>query len=156
MIQLITTLHPSREISYWLAVTERTKLHQCFHAINGSGFSYLAELVHLYTASGTFRSISSDSRIDKIIQYKRKTRGFRFSSCFRPYIWNSLPSWSQGTVLNAFVFQNTVKIFPLSFLFDNIFTLTKTSIQSCTRVCVYILHLPVSYTHLTLPTSVAV
>ena len=88
--------HHSASLPRNILLACRYRTHQaacmCFHAINGSGFSYLAELVHLYTASGTFRSISSDSRIDKIIQYKRKTRGFRSSSCFGLYIWNSLPS----------------------------------------------------------------
>ena len=34
---------------------------------------------------------SSDTRMLKIQQYKRKTRGFRTCSCFGPRIWNSLP-----------------------------------------------------------------
>ena len=45
----------------------------CFHAINGSGPTYLSELLHIYTPSRTLRS-SSDSRMLKIQQYKRKTR----------------------------------------------------------------------------------
>ena len=44
----------------------------------------------LYTPSRTIRS-SSDTRILKIQQHKRKTRDFRTFSCFGPHIWNSLP-----------------------------------------------------------------
>ena len=44
----------------------------------------------VYSPSRTLRS-SSDTRILKIQQYKRKTHGFRTFSCFGPHIWNSLP-----------------------------------------------------------------
>ena len=59
------------------------------NAVNGSGPAYLSELLHVYTPSRTLRS-SSDTRIPKIQQYKRKTHGFRTFSCFGPHIWNSL------------------------------------------------------------------
>ena len=62
----------------------------CFSAINGSSPAYLSELLHVYTPSRTLRS-SSDTRMLKIQQYKRKTHGFRTFSCFGPHIWNSLP-----------------------------------------------------------------
>ena len=62
----------------------------CFNAINGSGPAYLPELLHVYTPSRTLRS-SSDTRMLKIQQYKRKTHGFRAFSCFGSHIWNSLP-----------------------------------------------------------------
>ena len=61
-----------------------------FSAINGSGPAYLSELLQVYTPSRTLRS-SSDTRMLKIQQYKRKTRGFRTFSCFVPHISNSLP-----------------------------------------------------------------
>ena len=62
----------------------------CFHAINGSGPTYLFELLHIYTPSRTLCS-SSDSRMLKIQQYKRKTHGIRTFTYFGPYVWNSLP-----------------------------------------------------------------
>ena len=62
----------------------------CFSAINGSGLAYLSELLHVDTPSRTLRS-SSDTRMLKIQQYKRKTRDFCTFSCFGPHIWNSLP-----------------------------------------------------------------
>ena len=46
--------------------------------------------VFFYTPSPTLRS-SSDIRMLKIQQYKRKTHGFRTFSCFGSHIWNSLP-----------------------------------------------------------------
>ena len=61
-----------------------------FSAINGSGPAYLSELLHVYTPSGALRS-SSDTRMLKIQQYKRRSHGFRTFSCFGPRIWNSLP-----------------------------------------------------------------
>ena len=60
-----------------------------FNAINGSA-AYLSELLHVYTPSLTLRS-SSDARVLKIHEYKRKTRDFSTVSCFGPHIWNSLP-----------------------------------------------------------------
>ena len=41
--------------------------------------------------SYTILRSSSDTRMLKIQQDKRKTRGFRTFSCFGPHIWNSLP-----------------------------------------------------------------
>ena len=62
----------------------------CFSAISGTGLAYLSELLHVNTPSRTLRS-SSDTRMLKIQQYKRKSHGFRTFSCFGPHIWNSLP-----------------------------------------------------------------
>ena len=62
----------------------------CFSAINDSGPAYLSELLHVYTPSCALRS-SSDTRMLKTQQYKRKTHGFRTFSCFGPHIWNSFP-----------------------------------------------------------------
>ena len=73
---------------HWLPISERIKYKvacMCFNAINGSGPAYLSELLHVYTPSRTLRS-SSDTRMLKIQQYKRKTRGFRTLSCFGPHI----------------------------------------------------------------------
>ena len=78
---------------HWLPISERVKYKvvcMCFHAINGSCPTYLSELLHIYTPSRTLRS-SPDSRILKIQQYKRKTRGLRTFTYFGPYVWNSLP-----------------------------------------------------------------
>ena len=63
---------------HWLPISERIIYKvacMCFHAINGSGPTYLSELLHIYTPSCTLRS-SSDSRMLKIQQYKRKAHGF--------------------------------------------------------------------------------
>ena len=62
-----------------------------FSAINVSGPAYLSELLHVYTPSRRPRS-SSDTRMLKTQQYKRKTHGFRIFSCYRRLIWKiSLP-----------------------------------------------------------------
>ena len=81
---------PLLEKLHWRSISERMSLVykvacMCFSAINGSGPAYLSELLHVYTPSRTLRS-SSDTRILKILQYKRKT-----FFCFGPHIWNSLP-----------------------------------------------------------------
>ena len=78
---------------HWLPISERIKYKvacMCFSAINGSGPACLSELLNVYTPSRTLRS-SSDTRMLKIQQYKRKTYGFRTFSFFGPHIWNSLP-----------------------------------------------------------------
>ena len=70
---------PLLEKLRWLPISERIKYKiacMCFGAINGSGPAYLSELLHVYTLSRTLRS-SSDTRMLKIQQYKRKTHGFR-------------------------------------------------------------------------------
>ena len=75
---------PLLEKLHWLPISERIKYKvacMCFHAINGSGPTYLSELLHIYTPSRTRRS-SSDSRVLKIQQYKRKTHGFRTFTYF--------------------------------------------------------------------------
>ena len=77
---------PLLEKLRWLPISERIKYKVacvCFNAVNGSGPAYLSEL--LYTPSRTLRS-SSFTRMLKIQQYKRKTRGFRTFSCFGPHI----------------------------------------------------------------------
>ena len=68
----------------------------CFSAINGSGPAYLSELLHVYTSSCILHS-SSDTRMLKIQQCKRKTRGFRTFPCFVPNILNSLPRYLLDT-----------------------------------------------------------
>ena len=50
----------------------------------------LLTFLNCYTPSRILRS-SSDTRLLKIQQYKRKSHGFRAFSCFGPHIWNSLP-----------------------------------------------------------------
>ena len=71
---------------YWLPISERIKYmadFMCFNAINGSGPAYLSELLHVYTPSRTLRS-SSDTRMLKIQQYKRKTQAFALSLALDP------------------------------------------------------------------------
>ena len=78
---------------HWLPISELIKYKvacMCFHAINGSGPTYLSELLHIYTPARILCS-SSDSHMLKIQQYKRKTHGFRTFIYFGPYVWNSLP-----------------------------------------------------------------
>ena len=93
-------VHSSRETLYHIAkLNEQRQWNwewvskvacMCFSAINASSPAYLSELLHDYTPSRAQRS-SSDTRMLKIQQYKRKTHGFRIFSCFGPHIWNSLP-----------------------------------------------------------------
>ena len=76
---------------HWLPISERIKYKvacMCFSAINGSLPAYLSELLCVYTPSRTLRS--SDTRMLKIQQYRRKAHGFRTFFCFGPHIWNSL------------------------------------------------------------------
>ena len=74
------------EKQHWLPNTVHIKYKvacMCFNAINGSGPAYLSELLHVYTPSHSLRS-SSDTRMLKIQQYKRKTRGFLLSLALDP------------------------------------------------------------------------
>ena len=76
---------------HWLPISERIKYKvacMCFSAINGSRPAYLSELLCVYIPSRTLRS--SDTRMLKIQQYKRKARVFCTFFCFGPHIWNSL------------------------------------------------------------------
>ena len=89
---------------HWLPISERIKYKvacMCFHAINGSGPTYLSERLHSYTPSRTLRS-SSDSCMLKIQQYKCKTHGFRTFTYFGPYVWNSLKDIRQCSTLPSF------------------------------------------------------
>ena len=72
---------------YWLPISETPCMS--YIAITGSAPSYLSELLHLYSSSGSLRS-SSDRRILKLQRFSRKTRGFRTFSLFGPHIWNNL------------------------------------------------------------------
>ena len=84
---------PLLEKLHWLPISERIKYKvscMCFSAMNGSGSAYLSELLYVNTPARTLCS-SSDTRMLKIQQYKRKSHGFRAFSCFEPHIWNSLP-----------------------------------------------------------------
>ena len=84
---------------HWLPISERVKYKgacMCFNAVNGFGSACLSELLLVYTPSRTLRS-SSDVRMLKIQQYKRKTCGFRTLSYFGPHIWNSPPQDLRGT-----------------------------------------------------------
>ena len=96
----------------WLPISERIKYKvacMCFHAINGSGPNYLSELLHIYTPSRMLRS-SSDSRMLKIQQYKRKTHSYRTFTYCGPYVWNSLPQdIRQCSTLTSF--QTNLKTF---------------------------------------------
>ena len=77
---------PLLEKLHWLPISERIKQKvacMCFIAINASGPAYLSELLHVYTPSRTLRS-SSDTRMLKVQQYKRKSHGFRASFALDP------------------------------------------------------------------------
>ena len=83
---------PLLEKLHWLSISKCIKYKvacMCFSAINGSRPAYLSELLCVYIPSRTLRS--SDTRMLKIQQYKRKARGFHTFSCFAPHIWNSIP-----------------------------------------------------------------
>ena len=72
---------PLLEKLHWLPISGRIQYKvacMCFSAINGSGPAYLSELLLLYTPSRTLRS-SSDTRMRKMQQYKRKTHGMAFA-----------------------------------------------------------------------------
>ena len=78
---------------HWLPVSERIKYKvacMCYHSFAGTAPAYISELLHVYTPSRTLRS-SSDSKLLKIPQFKRKMHGFRSFSHFGPQLWNSLP-----------------------------------------------------------------
>ena len=96
---------------YWLPISETPCMS--YIAITGSAPSYLSELLHLYSSSGSLRS-SSDRRILKLQRFSRKTRGFRTFSLFGPHIWNNLPREirhsaslsSSNSKLKTFLSQN--------------------------------------------------
>ena len=98
---------------HWFPTSERIKYKvecTCFHDINGSGPTYLSELLHIYTPSRTLRSSSGSSML-KIQQYKSKTYGFRTFTYSGPYVWNSLPQdIRQCSALPSF--KTKVKTFP--------------------------------------------
>ena len=77
---------PLLEKLHWLPISERVKYKvacMCFIAINGSGPAYLSKLLHVSTPSHTLRS-SSDTRMLKIQQYKRRTHAFAASLALYP------------------------------------------------------------------------
>ena len=109
-----TTQHLS-----WLPISERIEYKvasMCFSAINGFGPAYLSEQLYVYTPSCTLRS-SSDTRMLKIQQYKRKTHGSRTFSCFGPHIWNSLPQYLRHCATLS-SFKAKLKTFLFSQYFD--------------------------------------
>ena len=78
---------------HWLSISEQIKYKtacMCYNAITGSAPSYLSELLHLYSPSGSLRS-SSDTRMRKLQCFNRKTHSFRTFSHFGPHICNNLP-----------------------------------------------------------------
>ena len=79
---------------HWLPISERIKYKvecMCIHAINGSGPTYLSELLHIIYTPSRMLCSSSDSHMLKIQQYKCKTHGFCTFTYFGPYVWNSFP-----------------------------------------------------------------
>ena len=134
---------------HWLLISERIKYKvacMCFHAINGSSPTYISELLHIYTPSPTLRS-SSDSRMLKIQQYKRKTHGFRTFTYFGPYVWNSLPQNikqcstlpSFKTKLKTFLFHSTSCPinFRSHFSYQKLYLCVCVNANVCAHVCVY-------------------
>ena len=84
----------------------------CFGAINDSGPAYLSELLHVYTPSCALGS-SSDTRMLKIQQYKRKTHGFRTFSCFGPHVCSSFTQYLRHC-LTLSSFKDKLKTFLFS------------------------------------------
>ena len=109
---------PLLEKLHWFPISEHIIYKVacvCFIAMNGSGPAYLSELLHVYTLSHTLRS-SSDTRILKIQQYKRKSHGFGAFSCLGPHIWNSLPQdLRHCSTLSSFKAKLKTFLFPQYF-----------------------------------------
>ena len=130
---------PLLEKLHWLPISERIKYKvacMCFNAINGSGPAYLSELLHVYTLSRTLRS-SSDNRMLKIQQYKRKCHGFRAFSCFGPHIWNSLPQdLRHCSTLSSFKAKLKTFLFSPANINTQFLPAYSHCVYPCTCVCV--------------------
>ena len=117
----------------------------CFIALNGSGPAYLSELLHVCTPSRTLRS-SSDTRMLKIQQYKRKIHGFRTFSCFGPHIWNLLPQdLRHCSTLSSFKAKlkttsshsiSTPANINTQFLLQSVCVCVCVCVRACVRACV--------------------
>ena len=93
------------------------------------------------TPSRTLRS-SSDTRMLKIQQYKRKTHGFRTISCFGPHIWNSLPQdLRHCSTLSSFKAKLKTFLFSQSFHPNYQYPVSATVLVCvCVCVCVCVVH----------------
>ena len=77
---------------HWLPISERIKDNvacMCFSAINGSGYAYLSELLHVvhHLVHCALLLIPACSKSNKT----NKTHGCLTLSCFGPRIWNLIP-----------------------------------------------------------------
>ena len=111
---VITTLHLC-----WKSCTGfpfqsalNTKLHACASMLQMDPVLLTSELLHIYTSSHTLRS-SSDSRILKIQQYKRKTHGFRTFTFF--FLYPMFGIHSHKTSGNAQLLHLSRRTWKLSF-----------------------------------------
>ena len=99
---------------HWLPVEMRIKYKVCclcFKIISGTAPLYLSELLHFYTPARTLRS-SADTRLFKVLRFKRKHHGARSFCCSAPNIWNSLPySLRHSTSLLSFKRQLKTHLF---------------------------------------------
>ena len=85
----------------------------------------------------TIRS-SSDTRMLKIQQYKRKTRRFRTFSCFGPHIWNSLAQDLRHCPTLSFLKKAKLKIILFSQNFPpHILSILSVCYSQCVCVCVF-------------------
>ena len=104
---------------HWLPISERIKYKgacMCFRAVNGSGPTYLSELLHIIYTPSRMLCSSSDSHMLKIQQYKCRTHGFRTFTYFGPCVWNSLQQdIRQCSTLTSF--KTNLKTFLFSWYF---------------------------------------
>ena len=62
----------------------------CFNVISHQAFTYLSELLHLYTPSRQLRS-STDTRVFRIPSFRTKSCGQYSFSYQAPVVWNQFP-----------------------------------------------------------------
>ena len=113
---------------------------------------FLFELLHIYTPSRTLRS-SSDSRMLKIQQYKRKTHGFRTFTYFGRYVWNSLQQDIRQcstlppfkTKLSCFHSTSVPVDFRSNFSYQKLYLCVCVNANVCAHVCVCVLMLMCVY-----------
>ena len=78
---------------HWLPVSERIKYKIgciCFHVVNGTSPSYIADILPLKQTLPSLRS-ASDTRLLEAGAYQRKRQGYRALSFYGPFFWNELP-----------------------------------------------------------------
>ena len=150
---------PLLEKLHWLPISELIKYKvacMCFSVINGSGPAYLSELLLIYTPPHTLRS-SSDDRMLKIQQHKIcQTVYFKLkhiSSICRFLTEDAAKTLVTSCVLSRLDYFNSWVHLTLSSNLSNKF---KTLLQDEFSWHPATTTEPVSYTHLTLPTTLEV